>query len=404
MPRNSSGVYTLPEAAFVAGTTIQSSPVNSNYSDIASTLTLSLATTGVSTMTGPIKAASGSVTAPSYTFGSATGTGFYLSGANAISWTAAGVLAATFAADGSVTWVGTQTFSSATFTSATFTSGIRVGFSGAPTADRAEVGDATFYMDGSNSALPLIAFDSNDFMSYTRASNTYDFNIGGATIFQVDDTFTKSNKNFIIDSDTIILATAGYVDQIEIAAPSAPNANTARLYTKDLAGATILAYQDSAATETILTPPARAYAEYTTNATLSGSIPQDNTIPQSGEGDQIVTASITLKKSNSRVRVTFQGWVSRDAEDTNHVTAVFSDLSANALNVTMVGNSNDTGTTRTQMIFLQVEHAPATVGPITYQIRCGTNGGNYAFSTFPTSTAIFGGASKATLVVEEIYV
>lgn len=109
MPRSGSGVYTLPESAFISGTVIQSSPVNSDFNDIATALTQSLATTGVSTMTGPIKAASGTVTAPSYTFGGSTGTGFFLSSADTIAWTAAGVLAATFNSTGAVTWVGTQT-------------------------------------------------------------------------------------------------------------------------------------------------------------------------------------------------------------------------------------------------------------------------------------------------------
>lgn len=109
MPRSGSGVYTLPESSFVAGTVIQSSPVNSDFSDIATALTQSLATTGVSTMTGPIKAASGTVTAPSITFGGSTGTGFYLISADTIGWTAAGVLKATFNTTGAVTWIGAQT-------------------------------------------------------------------------------------------------------------------------------------------------------------------------------------------------------------------------------------------------------------------------------------------------------
>lgn len=110
MPRSISGVYTLPEPAFVAGTVIQSAPVNSDLSDIASALTQSLATTGVSSMTGPIKAAAGTVTAPSYAFANALGTGWYLAGANQIGWAANGVLAALFNADGTVDWAEDHTF------------------------------------------------------------------------------------------------------------------------------------------------------------------------------------------------------------------------------------------------------------------------------------------------------
>ena len=85
MPRNASGTYTLPSAAFVATTVIASAAVNLDMSDIATALTQSLATTGVTPMTGPILGASGSVAAPSYTFNTVRTAGWYLSGANEIS-------------------------------------------------------------------------------------------------------------------------------------------------------------------------------------------------------------------------------------------------------------------------------------------------------------------------------
>lgn len=110
MPRNSSGVFTLPIGAFAPSGLIKSSDHNSNYSDIATALTQSLATTGVSTMTGAIKAAAGAINAPSYTFGSNLTTGFWLAGANQIGWTANGVQGATFNSDLSVTWAGAATW------------------------------------------------------------------------------------------------------------------------------------------------------------------------------------------------------------------------------------------------------------------------------------------------------
>lgn len=59
--------------------------MNSDLGDIASALTTSLATTGVSSMTGPLKLAAGSASAPSLTLASDTGTGFYNSAAG--TWT-----------------------------------------------------------------------------------------------------------------------------------------------------------------------------------------------------------------------------------------------------------------------------------------------------------------------------
>lgn len=109
MPRSATGQYTLPIAAFVPGGLIKSSDHNANYGDIATALTQSLATTGVSTMTGPLIASAGLVTSPGYAFNGATKTGFYLAGANQIGWAANGVQGASFNADGSVVFNGNVT-------------------------------------------------------------------------------------------------------------------------------------------------------------------------------------------------------------------------------------------------------------------------------------------------------
>lgn len=100
MPRNSSGIYNLPETPFVPGTVIESAPVNNDLSDIADALTQSLATTGVSSMSGPLKAANGTVSAPSITFANSLGTGFYRISADKIGYAVAGVNKATFNDDG----------------------------------------------------------------------------------------------------------------------------------------------------------------------------------------------------------------------------------------------------------------------------------------------------------------
>lgn len=51
MARNGSGVYSLPQAPFVSGTTISSTAVNSDFSDIATALTQSIASDGQTPIT-----------------------------------------------------------------------------------------------------------------------------------------------------------------------------------------------------------------------------------------------------------------------------------------------------------------------------------------------------------------
>lgn len=81
--RNGSGTMTIPNS-FTPNTTISSADFNENFTDIANEITNSLALDGQSTMTGQLKAANGTVSAPSITFGSDLDSGAYRIGANNI--------------------------------------------------------------------------------------------------------------------------------------------------------------------------------------------------------------------------------------------------------------------------------------------------------------------------------
>lgn len=110
MPRNGSGVYSLPQPAFVSGTKISSSAMNSDLSDIATALTQSFSADGQTPFTGIFKNADGNASAPSYTFAAETTTGFYRIGTGNIGVTCSGTQIAALSASG-VTWNGAQTFS-----------------------------------------------------------------------------------------------------------------------------------------------------------------------------------------------------------------------------------------------------------------------------------------------------
>lgn len=89
MARNGSGTYSIPNT-LVAGTTVTAAPHNQNYSDIGAELTNSVAKDGQTTMTGPLKAATGTVAAPSITFGSDTNTGLFRKDSDTIGVSAGG--------------------------------------------------------------------------------------------------------------------------------------------------------------------------------------------------------------------------------------------------------------------------------------------------------------------------
>ena len=128
MPRNSSGVYSLPQAAYVAGTTITAAAMNSNLSDIGTALTGSLPVDGSAPMSGPVELATGALAALSLRFDAYPTTGWYSSGANQTTYVSAGSAAIQYNSGGTVTYLQAQTFSGAV----TFNAAVNVGTSVPP--------------------------------------------------------------------------------------------------------------------------------------------------------------------------------------------------------------------------------------------------------------------------------
>lgn len=79
--------------------------------------------------------------------------------------------------------------------------GLNVGFVGTPTADTVSVGDANFRL-GYNSGNPLVLFDANDYLLYTRASNQFTFVAGSTSI--VDFLLNGTNPRVAWDSGDYI--------------------------------------------------------------------------------------------------------------------------------------------------------------------------------------------------------
>lgn len=101
MPRNGSGVYTLPAGNPVEpGTTIDSAWANDTLEDIANELTNSLSRTGAGGMVAPFRIADGNVTAPGLAFTNETNSGLYRSGAGSLWMSVLGVNTVQFTTTG----------------------------------------------------------------------------------------------------------------------------------------------------------------------------------------------------------------------------------------------------------------------------------------------------------------
>lgn len=241
---------------------------------------------------------------------------------------------------------------------------------------------------------------------------------GESMLFKYDGTLSRwrpmasadmSNPSFV--NETL----SGFQDVGEMTPPANPAANFLRHFAKDVSGTTIPTWLDSAGADPTI--PARAYAEYTTSEDITAVIPYDDTIPQNTEGTELVWTSgsnqITLKRPNSRVRVRFAGWgwCESSGLDDNRpwIAALFKGSDADALQAVPSGvETNNVGTGPTSPAFLEFEHAPGSVGPHTYKIRVGVTGSGNSLRTNGemdlTAGRLFGGASRATLVIEEIFV
>jgi len=101
MPRNGSGVYTLPSGnPVVPGTTIDASWANDTMEDMANEITNSLSRTGAGGMLAPFRIADGLVTGPGLSYLNETNTGLYRSGAGSTWMAVLGVNVAQFSTVG----------------------------------------------------------------------------------------------------------------------------------------------------------------------------------------------------------------------------------------------------------------------------------------------------------------
>ena len=145
----------------------------------------------------------------------------------------------------------------------------------------------------------------------------------------------------------------------------------------------------------------RAYAEYTANTSITAVIPWDDTIPQNTEGTQILSVSITPKKTTSRVRARFHCFGAVDgAVAAIFEAALFRNSTADALAATETGTTITTnGIQNLEIVF---EDSPGSTSAQTYNVRVGVNSAGNLRVNGNSTGRHFGGVARATLVLEEI--
>ena len=135
-----------------------------------------------------------------------------------------------------------------------------------------------------------------------------------------------------------------------------------------------------------------------TYANGSTAIPWDDTIPQSTEGDQILTQAITPISGANVLEIGHFGDYSSNTSD--HITvALFQDSTANALMAVTATNVSG------GMITIPLRHVmiAGTSSATTFKVRSGANSGGSAVNgSFGATTRKLGGVSIASLEIIEI--
>lgn len=166
-------------------------------------------------------------------------------------------------------------------------------------------------------------------------------------------------------------------------------------YTRDGGGPVALATTDFPAGTTI----ARAYDAYTGSSALTSNIPADDSIPQVGEGTQILSVSIAPKSITNRVRVRAEVPMGLPSGASGiGCIALFRNGGTNAIDARFPRLVDGFGN---YCAVLEFEHVPGSTSAQTYTIRAG--GASFdVYVNADLNGRLGGGVSRATLIVEEI--
>jgi hypothetical protein len=147
--------------------------------------------------------------------------------------------------------------------------------------------------------------------------------------------------------------------------------------------------------------PNYAYSEYTENAAITAVIPYDDTKPQITEGTEILTVTLTPRRSTSKVFVIFFGQMSLPTSagipTAQGAVALFKNSDADTLRA---AQAND----RCQDVTFIYQDTPSTTSAVVYRIRVGSSTGASVRMNGSPSARLLGGAAACGLLAVEVFV
>ena len=133
-------------------------------------------------------------------------------------------------------------------------------------------------------------------------------------------------------------------------------------------------------------------------ATGTTTIPSDNTIPQSGEGDQYMSLAITPKSATSKLKITVTWLGTNSAGSGTIAAALFQDSIANALAVGMATFSAGFVVCISYTYIM----TSGTTSATTFKVRAGANVAGTTTFNGSAGTRLYGGVEASSIVIEEI--
>lgn len=136
--------------------------------------------------------------------------------------------------------------------------------------------------------------------------------------------------------------------------------------------------------------------------TITGTIPNDDTIPQSSEGGEVLTATITPSSASNKILIRAVIYGTSTTTDTVSAIALFKDSDTNAIAAGRSFFPPGDGFGRSSVPVIEFLHSPSTTSAITYKIRVGSNSGSFYVNGNTSGSRILGGVQQSSLTLQEI--
>ena len=140
-------------------------------------------------------------------------------------------------------------------------------------------------------------------------------------------------------------------------------------------------------------------ATYVASADITAALPIDDTIPQIGEGVEILTLNITPSSTSNKILLFFNGMCATASATNTIGAAIFRNATAGAIVANAV-NPPNTGL-RTQLPIVHVD-SPASIAATTYSVRVGTQAGDTIRFNGSNTARTFGGVAITYLIAIEV--